>query len=194
MLIIGLTGTTGSGKGYVSELLREYGIFTVDTDAVTHEVYSGGECAREVACALGDVLDESGAIDRVKLGGIVFADKDKLLLLQSIVYKYILARTDEMICEREGEGDKAVVIDAPMLFESGFDKRCDKIITVTADRDLRLERIMKRDGISRERALARMNSQMPDRLYEEKAHFVIKNAGEDVKAQLERILGELCLI
>ena len=194
MLIIGLTGTTGSGKGYVSALLGEYGFYTVDTDAVTHELYGGGECARAVADAFGDVLDEGGAIDRVKLGSIVFADKEKLLLLQSIVYKYILGRTDEIISERLALGDRAVVVDAPMLFESGFDKKCDIVIAVTADREIRLDRIMKRDNISREKALARMNSQMSDGLYESKSDFVIKNGGEDVKAQLDIILRELSLV
>lgn len=195
--VIGLTGQSGAGKGEVCRILSEYGIKSIDTDEVYHGLLiPPSECIDELATFFGtQILDENGAVNRKVLASIVFAseNQDKLEALNRITHKFILGETEKMIRMFENEGYRAVAVDAPLLFESGFDKKCDTVISVTAPYETRLERIIKRDGIDRERAAARLRSQKSEDFYVEHSDYIISNGGntDDLKRQTETVVRKI---
>ncbi len=196
MLKIGLTGSTGSGKGYVSDIFVRSEIPCLDTDAVCRDVYKKGEaCYDDLVAFFGDViLSDDGEIDRKKLFDTAFPDKDKYEKLNSIAFFHIMKKTQKWLEEKEAEGEKIAVIDAPMLFESGFDKLCDKVISVTADRPTQIYRVMKRDGISEEVALSRLAKQKSNIYYESKSDYVLDNSvtnEENIWTDTRRLIGVL---
>lgn len=185
MLIIGLTGTSGSGKGYLSSFLENDDTVIIDTDKVYHDMISvPGKTVDQLVSLFGSsVLNERGGIDRKALAAIVFADREKLLMLNSVTHALILERTRELICS---SGKKYAVVDAPLLFESGFDAECDLILGVTAPKEIRLERIMSRDGISRDAAQKRINNQKDDSFYHSHCDCVIINDGRDITSDIDK--------
>ena len=186
-LIIGLCGRSGAGKGCVSEIFRELGIPSVDTDAVYRELTAPCEsreelsdCMRELVQVFGEkIIAEDNSLDRRSLADEVFASdgKDKLRQLNALTHKHILRRTDELIGHYARNGAFAVAVDAPVLFESGYDKKCDVTVAVTAPDEVLKARIMRRDGISEEMAHRRLASQKSDAELEELADLVIVNDG-----------------
>jgi dephospho-CoA kinase len=179
MRLIGVTGPSGAGKGALCELLKKRGIVCIDADAVYHSLLvPPSECLDALRGAFGEsVFLPDGSLDRAALGRIVFAESDKLELLNSTVLSYVLAKFRIMISELEATGEAAVVIDAPTLIESGFDKECDVVISVLAPVETRLERIMRRDSISREKALLRIKAQKSDEFYISHSDAVVHNDG-----------------
>jgi dephospho-CoA kinase len=164
------------------------GIAVIDADLVTREVYSeDSDCLRELTDAFTDaIIGADGAIDRKMLGRICFSDRDKLLLLGKITHPYITKRIDDRINELTDSGANVIVIDAPALYESGFDKRCGVIVLVTADKDCRVQRIMERDNITEYDALLRINAQPPDGFYAGSANHIIRNNG-GIKSLEEKV-------
>ena len=192
MLVIGLTGPSGSGKSEVAKLLAEKGIPHIDCDSVYHSLISSeSDCTQEIAEFFGtEVLNADGSVNRKKLSHIVFCGEDhekKLVQLGRITHKYVLDECRNMINEFEHFGKTAVTVDAPTLIESGFDKECNVVLVVTASEEVRIERIIKRDGISKEAALERINAQKPITFYTEKADFVIENdlGRNEMKSHIE---------
>ena len=182
MKVIGLCGGSGSGKGTVAEIFSVFGIPSVDTDRVYHELTSKkSECLDALVLEFGDgIICEEGSLDRKKLADLVFGDGQaaiKRQRLNGITHKFVLDRTREMLSEFESLGAKAALVDAPLLFESGFDRECDVIIAVVADMDVRIERIMARDGISKNSATLRVKTQLPDDYLKSRADYVINNSG-----------------
>ena len=150
--VIGITGGTGAGKSVVSAYLKKRGATIIDADALSREITKeGGIALPEIDKAFPGVIKD-GVLDRKALGKIVFSDSGKLSLLNEITHKYIKKLTEEKIENAEG----LIVLDAPLLFEAGEDKLCDKIIFVTADDDVRIKRIMARDNLSFEDAKKRI--------------------------------------
>ena len=183
MKVIGLCGGSGSGKGAVSLIFSECGIPFIDTDRVYREMTSGdSECLRELRASFGDgIVASDGSLDRRRLAELVFSGDDanaRRALLNSIAHKHILDETRRRIKTFFARGARTVVVDAPLLFESGFDKECDFIVAVIADREVRIERIMRRDGIDRSAATARIASQLSDGELIKRADAVIENNGE----------------
>ena len=192
-MIYGLTGGTGSGKSTVAEYLVEFGCTVVDADIIARQVTEkGSEVLAQLAEEFGqDIIDENGELIRKKLGSIVFGDKEKLEKLNDIMRK---ALDEKMLgalkaAEEERLYSK-VFFDAPTLFESKREHFVDKIWVVAADRETRIQRIMKRDGISREEVEQRMASQLPDDEKIARADVVIYNDGtlEDLKKKVEEAL------
>ncbi len=196
MTVIGLTGISGSGKGYVCSFFNEYNITALDCDKVVHALYAENEdCKRELLEIFGGrVLASDNTVDRKFLAFVVFSDAAALAKLNEVVHRYVINEVELFIAKAEENSQKAVIIDAPQLFESGFDKRCDVIISVVCDFKTRIERICRRDCITPEKAMARFASQKSDEYLTERSDFVIHNCGEDVKAQVELILKKLELI
>ncbi len=196
MTVIGLTGISGSGKGYVCSFFNEYNITALDCDKVVHALYAENEdCKRELLEIFGGrVLASDNTVDRKYLAFVVFSDAAALAKLNEVVHRYVINEVELFIAKAEENSQKAVIIDAPQLFESGFDKRCDVIISVVCDLQTRIERICRRDCITPEKAMARIASQKSDEYLTERSDFVIHNCGEDVKAQVELILKKLELI
>lgn len=179
MLIVGLTGASGSGKGYLSSLLANDDICIIDTDRVYHKMISApSPCVEALVSAFGDgIKNDMGGIDRTVLGSIVFSSKEKLALLNSIAHSFIRERCNDII---DNCNAKIVILDAPVLFESGFDDMCDITVGVVADEAVRAERIMKRDSVSREKACARIRNQHSDDWFRESCDIVIENGGGDL--------------
>lgn len=193
MKLIGLTGTTGSGKGYVSAEFARLGIMSVDTDGIVHRLYREDQaCIQLLTEEFGDILARDGSIDRKKLAAIVFADRERLQTLNGIVHRLVQAEVEKIRDVHAQKGEAYLLIDAPQLYEAGMDRICDKVIAVVAPTALRIDRICARDGLSRAAAEARIAAQHSDAFFEENADYVIWNDGEhSVTAQIDRIAGEL---
>lgn len=201
MKIIGLCGGSGSGKGTVADLLSLYGITSIDTDAVYHEITShASPCLDEIIEAFGEgVINADGSLNRKELAKIVFSGEDSMIkrsLLNKISHKHVWDKTKELISDLNACGAEFVIIDAPLLFESGFNKACDFVIAVTADIDIRVQRIVKRDGIDKNSATLRIKSQLPDNYLIENSDFHIENSGsfEDLEYQIKTLIKQLELI
>jgi len=192
LLKIGLTGGIASGKSTVSTILRRLGAIIIDADLIAREVVSkGSPCLREIIMYFGeDILLQDGSLDRKKLRGIVFSNKEKLELLNSITHPAIVSgiKSSLDMLEKESGLDR-VVVDAAILIETGMYKLMDRVWVVKADREVQIARLTGRDGISRQKAEDIINSQMS---LEEKikyAHVIIDNNG--TPRQLEAFIEEL---
>ena len=192
MRIIGLTGGSGTGKGTFAALLREKGAGWVDADAVYRRLCAENrEMLHELDTVFGGVLDETGALDRKKLAAIVFADPDKLKMLNGITLPYIRAASlDEM---RAQGGCPFVLYDAPTLFEVGADDLCECIIGVLADTETRVKRIMARDGLDETAARARIGAQPDADFYRTRCDYIVENNGgiADLQQQADAIFENL---
>jgi dephospho-CoA kinase len=180
MKIIGLCGGSGSGKSMIGPLIESYGVACIDTDEVYRTLTkSDSACLRALRAEFGnEIITPDGALDRKKLASIVFEGEDKdekRKRLNEISHKFILDETRSLIKMFEKREMSAVLVDAPLLFESGFDKECDSIIFVYCDKETRIRRIMNRDGISKEHAEKRIAAQMPDEELFKRCDFVIVN-------------------
>lgn len=193
MKVVGLTGGTGSGKGVVSQCLREAGSAIIDADLIAHEIIKKGKPAyEELTRYFGrHILREDGEIFRRKLGEIVFRDKEKLEFLNRCTHKYIAQEIARQIQEAKELGKKKlIVIDAPLLVEAGLVEICDSIWVVYADEEVRVHRIMERDGILLETAKARIGNQKSWAEYKSYAQEVIDNSStlEAVQSQVATLM------
>lgn len=171
MLRVGLTGSIAVGKSFVTRVLGELGCHVIDADRVARGVVEPGSAGLErVVAAFGeDVLTPEGALDRGRLGGLVFADASKRELLNSILHPLIVAAQDEMLGRLEDEDPEGVaVVDAALMIESGGYKRFDKLIVVHCSPELQRQRLIARDNFTPEEAERRIAAQMPQ---EEKIRF-----------------------
>ena len=196
MIIIGLCGSSGSGKGYVGDLFLKYGVARIDTDRVYREVCLLSEpCIRELTDYFGKGILVNGRVDKRALANMVFEGEgsfERLNKLNEITHKYIRKETDALIERYEKEGAKAVLVDAPVLFESGFDKMCHYTICVLSPIEEKIQRIISRDKITREKAFARLSSQMSEKELLEKCTYAIDHSGKkDVDSQVISILKDL---
>ena len=184
VMTVGLCGRSGSGKGTVCAFFAACGIPSVDTDAVYRDLTSAAPapspCMRELAERFGpSVLSPDNSLDRAAMRALVFGEENAANLgdLNAIAHRHILERTREIVKEYGEEGFGIVLIDAPLLYESGFDRFCEAVVCVTAPEDALLSRIMARDGIGREAAEKRLAAQIPSEELEARADFVIRNDG-----------------
>jgi len=189
---LGVTGGIATGKSTVSKMIRDYGFTVIDADVAARKVVEPGEKAYSLVVEhFGeDILLENGEIDRKKLGQIVFHNEDKRNLLNSIVHpevrKWMLVRKEEAF----GRGERAVFLDIPLLFESNLMWMVDQVIVVYTDEATQIKRLMVRNGLSEEEALARIKAQMPIEEKRKLGDAVIDNRGSlsDTKKQLESLL------
>ena len=177
MKIIGLCGQSGAGKTTALEAFLKKGFAVVDCDEVARLVTRPGTvCLEELREAFGDdIIFPDGSLDRKRLAAIAFSDKEKHRRLNKITHFHILKKLDDIIKEKEALGFSAVVVDAPLLFESGLNKRCDKTIALLADEKVRLERIMARDFLTEEEARARISNQLSEKELERLSDFTVYN-------------------
>lgn len=187
-LVIGLTGSIGTGKSMIANKMIELGIPIVDADLIAREVVEPGkEAHQKIAETFGEqVLHEDKTLNRAALGEIVFSDETKRLQLNEIIHPAIRA---EMLKQRDAyvaEKVPAVVMDIPLLFESKLTHYVEKIIVVYVSEETQLERVMARDDSTEEAALQRINSQIPVKEKAEQADAVIDNNGTR-KASYEQL-------
>lgn len=174
-VVLGITGGTGAGKTSVLDVIREMGGVVVDCDAVYHEMLNGSEEMRNTINAVfPGVFDADGKLNRQKLGEEVFSRRERLARLNDIVYHFVVPEVER----RLGKDTGLYAIDAINLLESGISELCDKTIAVTAPTELRVRRIMARDGISEQYARMRITAQKPDEYYRTKCDCELTNAAD----------------
>jgi len=192
MLKVGLTGSIAVGKSFVLEVLRELGAKTIDADQVAREcVEIGTTGLAAVVGEFGDgVLNADGSLDRVRLGALVFADETKRELLNSILHPFIIARQDEIMQRWAKQTPDAIaVVDAALMIESGGYKRFDKLIVVHCAPEIQIQRLMRRNNLSRAEAELRVKSQIPQEEKMKYADYLINTSGEfsDTRKQVESL-------
>ena len=179
-IVLGLTGGTGAGKTSALNAIRELGGTVIDCDAVYHEMLENSQEMRNAINAkFPGVFDQDGKLNRQKLGQEVFAQKDRLAQLNEIVFGFM---TPELDRRMESAGDGLFAINAINLLESGADRLCDRTIAVTAPTELRVRRIMARDGITEQYARLRISAQKPDEYYRGKCDCELNNAADTPEA------------
>ncbi|PHH98962.1 dephospho-CoA kinase [Fusobacterium polymorphum] len=186
IMIIGLTGGIASGKSTVSKYLAEKGFKVYDADKIAKDISEKKSVQEEIILTFGDkILEENRNIDRKKLKEIVFEDKEKLKQLNAIIHPKVIDFYKEL---KEQNTDKIIIFDVPLLFESGIDKFCDKILVVISDYEIQLDRIVERDKIDRELAEKIIKSQLSNEERIKKADVVIENNSslEDLFEKVER--------
>ena len=198
MLKVGLTGSIAVGKTFVCEIFRELGCHVLDADQVARDVVQPGTPGIDaVVAAFGkDVLRSDGTLDRAKLGSVVFADKEKRLLLNSIIHPLVFEAQDRWLKERERQDpDGIAIIDAALLIESGGYRRFDKLIVVWCEPELQLQRLMARDGLSRTDAQRRIDAQMSQEEKKSHADFLIdtSDSRDNTRRQTSDVLRQLKL-
>ena len=184
--LIGITGGSGCGKSHLSGRLRERGIPVIDCDLVSREIMGKDTpCAKEVCAYFGEEILGNGEINRRKLGKIVFADPLKLKKLNEITHKYILESIYNKMATEESQ---IVCTDGATLIESGI--KCDLMVGIVADKEVRKKRIMERDNLTEEDAELRINAQKSDDFYKENCDFVIDNSlgNIDIDEFIKKIL------
>ena len=176
MTVIGITGPTGAGKTTLLREVEKLGGGVIDCDAVYHELLERDTALQNrLDQAFGPLRDEAGAIDRKKLGAVVFRDPEKLETLNAIAWEAVVARTGALVEEYRAQGSALVAIDAIALLESPLRELCQLTVAVLAPTEVRGRRVMARGGISEEYAWARVKAQKPDRYFVENCDHVLVN-------------------
>lgn len=198
MKIIGLCGRSGSGKGYVSKFFSRFGALYIDTDAVYHELLSPlnnkpSHLAEKLAAVFGgEIIREDKSVDRRALGNIVFADGGKLETLNRITHAAVLEEVKRIIAQSDAA---FALVDAPLLFESGFDSFCDYTLCVVSREKECVKRICERDGISEKDAKRRLSYQIDSKTLSGKCDFTVYNCdGCDIEAQVRSVLEKTEII
>jgi dephospho-CoA kinase len=191
-LLVGLTGGIATGKSTVSNMFRALGCEVIDADLLAREVVAPGEPAlAEIVAEFGrDVLQPDGALDRKKLGAVVFADAARRKRLEQITHPAIAARFQQRLAELEARGFAGVVFwDAPVMIESGGYRHMEKLVVVATDEATQAARLRARDAIDAAEADRKITSQMPVSEKAKLADYVIDNAGD--RAATERQVREV---
>ncbi len=194
-MILGITGNIASGKSRVAARMAELGAAAVSADQLAREVVAPGS---ETLAALVNVFGEAilaadGSLDRSRLAEIVFADVGARKRLEAITHPAIGRLAEERLRRLWQEGHRLVVYEAPLLFEAGAVGRVDRVLVVLADTEVRLARLMARDGLDREAALRRIRAQMSQEEKAARADYVIDNSGswEDCRRQVDALYRRL---
>ena len=179
MIVIGITGPSGSGKGECSKYLLRQGYSILDADAIYHDLLiPPSKCLDELVREFGKhILTAGGLLNRETLASMVFGDenKERLLRLNEISHRHVTDKIQKIICSMRAMGAPVCVIDAPLLIEAGLTSMCDFVISVLADKEIRINRIIARDKIDSERAARRIDSQMSDDFYINNSDYTVCN-------------------
>ncbi|MCO6509993.1 MAG: dephospho-CoA kinase [Aridibacter famidurans] len=196
MLKVGLTGSIAVGKTHVCSVLAAHGCRVLDADRVARDVVEPGEEGlRRIVEHFGDdVLDRKGALDRAKLGSIVFRDPAKRQLLNSLLHPLVIDAQDKWLRKAEKADPNGIaVVDAALMIESGGYKRFDKLIVVWCEPEIQLRRLMDRNGLTKEEAKARIGSQMPQEEKKSYSDYLIDTSGsyESTEQRTLEVLSRL---
>ena len=195
MKVIGLTGGIGSGKSAVSQFLAELGAATIDADELGHKAFKlGTEAQREVVAAFGkQIVTANGAIDREKLGTIVFSDSEALTRLNQIMHPRIYDMVKAQLEEYRRQEAGVVVLEAPLLLEAGWTSLVDEVWVTIASEATVLKRLRERSGLSERESLARIHSQSPSEERVRHADVVIDTGCtlDELKAKIKKLWQKL---
>ena len=179
MTVVGITGPSGSGKTTALHMLESFGALVIDCDALYHELL---ESNQELVAALAERFPDAcrdGGIDRRALAALVFADPEELAALNEISHRFVREEVRRRLRDWAMAGGTLAAIDAIELIEGGLGERCDFVLGVLADREMRIRRIMRRDDLSFERAAARIDAQKSEDYFKEKCDHVLYNNGDE---------------
>lgn len=193
-IIVGLTGQSGAGKTTVSKYFEKNDFAVINCDLVARNVTNAGsECNNSLAKIFPDCFDKSLTLDRTALAKIVFSNEKKLKLLNNTIFPFIIADINHEINRLISTGKKYILLDAPTLFEAGADSICDVIISCVAERNLRAERISKRDTISPELINKRFDSQKSEDFFRHNSDYIVENNKDESYAikQCEEIIIDI---
>ncbi len=191
MKVLGLTGSIGMGKSTTAKLFAEAGVPVYDADATVHKVYEGEAVPAIEAAFPGTTLN--GKVDRTKLSARVVGDPEAIRRLEGIVHPMLRSYHQKFLEDAERSGATVAVVDVPLLFETGGEKRVDAIAVVTTSPEIQRERILARGTMSREALDAILARQMPDEEKRKRADFVVDTSHglEPVRARIRDILDQL---
>lgn len=187
-MILGITGSSGAGKSTVCEILeKKYGSQTINADKIAKQLSEKGtKYLQEIIQNFGNrILLENGELNRKKLANIIYSNSNKRDELNNITFKYIKDKIKKQIAKSD---NNIIAIDAPLLLEANLQELCDKTVAVISeDRDLQIQRIVKRDNIDKEHAIARLNAQHPNEFYMQSCDNTLIN-NETLEKQIEKLL------
>ena len=187
---VGLTGNIGSGKSLVAQIFETFGVPVFDADKEAKEILFSPEVSKKVIQLFGNSILSEGNIDRKKLAQLVFNNELSLQKLNSIIHPAVRTKFENW--SKSITGKPYLIYEAAILFESGHFKHLDAVITVDADPEIRIQRVMDRDGVLREQVLDRMRNQWPDERKNYLADFVIKNNVDELLIeQIEKVHASL---
>jgi dephospho-CoA kinase len=191
MFILGLTGSLGMGKSTTARFFAEEGVPVHDADAVVHRLYEG-EAVPAIEAAFPGVT-VAGKVDRNKLAARVLGDNVALKRLEAIVHPLVQEAERRLIAEAEAGGEKVALLDIPLLFETGGDRRVDAVVVVSAPPEVQQSRVLERPGMTLEKLEAILAQQMPDAEKRRRADFVVDTSGgfEAARAQVRAILDAI---
>ncbi|HWI27430.1 MAG TPA: dephospho-CoA kinase [Stellaceae bacterium] len=194
MIILGLTGSLGMGKSTVAAMFRRLGVPVHDSDAAVHRLMApGGGAVAQVEAAFPGVTRRGGGIDRAALGARVFANEAALRRLERILHPLVRLSQQRFLAAARRRRAGLVVLDVPLLFETGGERRCDKVVVVSAPAFLQRQRVMKRPGMTEERLGAVLAKQMPDAEKRRRADYVVPSGlgRAETFRRLQRIVAAL---
>jgi dephospho-CoA kinase len=185
MRLLGLTGSVAMGKSHAARIVRAFGVPVFDADRAVHDLLApGGAAVGAVLAAFPTVAGPEGSVDRQALGGIVFADAAARRRLEAILHPLVRQAERAFVARARRAGYPLVVLDIPLLYETGAERRCDKVAVVSAPPYLQLQRASRRPGMSPERLRGILAGQTSDRIKRRRADFVIRSGfdrGETVR-------------
>ena len=194
MIVLGLTGSLGMGKSTAAAMFRKLGVPVHDSDAAVHRLLAPkGDAVAAVAKAFPQARAENGGVDRAVLGRRVFADPRALARLERILHPLVRRSQERFLKDARARRLPLVVLDVPLLFETGGETRCDKVVVVSAPAAVQRVRVMARPGMTEERFRAILKKQMPDHEKRRRADYVVPSGqGRAVTfRRLKRIVREL---
>lgn len=194
-LILGLTGGIATGKSTADHFFKQKGIPIIDADQIAHDLYQVGKPAwKEIKDQFGrEYLNSDQTINRKKLGQLVFNDQNELELLNKITHPLVHEEINRQIKQEISKKSRLVILDIPLLFESHAEKMCDQVLVITLPEKMQITRLMERNNLTKEQAIARIHSQMPLSEKEAKATYVISNSGtvNDLCEKLDNLLNKI---
>lgn len=191
MIVLGLTGSIGMGKSTASTMFAEAGIPVYSADDAVHRLY-GGRAAPLIEAAFPGTV-EAGAVDRGKLSAAVLGDDAAMKKLEAIIHPLVREEEVRFIREAEMSGADIVLLDIPLLFETGGEKRVDHVVVVSAPAEVQRQRVLARPGMTAEKLDAILARQMPDAEKRARADFIIDSGGsfDDMRCRIGEIIAEL---
>ena len=191
MFVLGLTGSIGMGKSTTAKLFAELGVPVYDADAIVHQLYDGEAVAAIEAAFPGTTAD--GKVNRTKLSARVVHDPAAIQRLEEVVHPMLGSSRQKFFADAEASGAPVVVVDVPLLFETGGEKRVDAVVVVTTSPELQRQRVLARGIMDDEKFNAILSRQMPDGEKRKRADFVVDTSygPQPVRAQIKDILAEV---